>query len=409
MARSNNLIGGVVIGAGLMYLLDPDRGRRRRTLVKDQMVHGWSGLDDVVDTAGRDLKNRMQGLVAETRSKFRGEDDVSDEVLTARVRSEIGRVVSHPHAIQVQSQDSHVTLSGPVLEAEKSALISAVKGVRGVDGVINNLEAHREAGTVPGLQGQPRRPGKRSEVMQENWAPAIRLLMGIGGGLTTLYGRQVRGPVGSMISLVGLGVLARAATNLRINRLTGVGAGRRAVEVQKSINVDAPVEEVFGFWSNFENLPRFMSRLRDVRRTSDDCLHFTAEGPAGTTVEWKAMITQFVPNDTIAWKSVKGAVVGNAGIIKFQPNEKGGTRVDIRLTYNPPGGAIGHAIASFFGFDPKSGMDRDMVRFKSLVEKGKTTAHGETVRREDLGAFPVGYEQEEGFGGEGFGRERTQH
>jgi hypothetical protein len=159
MARSNNLIGGVVIGAGLMYLLDPDRGRRRRTLVKDQMVHGWSGLDDVVDTAGRDLKNRMQGLVAETRSKFRGEDDVSDEVLTARVRSEIGRVVSHPHAIQVQSQDSHVTLSGPVLEAEKSALISAVKGVRGVDGVINNLEAHREAGTVPGLQGQPRRPG----------------------------------------------------------------------------------------------------------------------------------------------------------------------------------------------------------------------------------------------------------
>jgi uncharacterized membrane protein len=411
MAKRSNLVGGMVIGAGLMYLLDPDRGRRRRAMVRDQMVSSWSDLDDAVDTAGRDLKNRARGVLAETRSRFRS-DEADDNVLMARVRSEIGRVVSHPHAIQVRAEDCCVTLSGPVLADEEEALVAAVKGVRGVEGVLNHLETHEEAGTVPGLQGGARKPGARSEVMQENWAPAIRVLMGLGGGLTTLYGRRMRGPIGPMVSMIGLGVLARAATNLRINRLTGVGAGRRAVQVQKMINVDAPVEEVFEFWSHFENFPRFMSKLREARRIGDDLWHFSVEGPAGITAEWDAVITKFARNDCIAWKSVEGATVANAGIVKFQPNEKGGTRIDIRLSYNPPGGAIGHAIASFFGFDPKSGMDEDLVRFKSLIEQGKTSAHGHTVRREDLGAFPVGMEQGEGLGGEFGGTQAggaTQH
>jgi uncharacterized membrane protein len=401
MAKRSNLVGGMMIGAGLMYLLDPDRGRRRRAIVRDQMVSGWNELDDAVDTASRDLKNRARGVLAETRARFRG-DNVDDNVLTARVRSEIGRAVSHPHAVQVHTESGCVTLSGPVLADEEEALLSTVKAVRGVEGVLNHLETHEDAGTVPGLQGAGRKPGARSEVMQENWAPAIRLLMGIGGGLTTLYGRRMRGPIGSMVSMVGLGVLARAATNLRVNRLTGVGAGRRAVEIQKMINVDAPVEEVYEFWSHFENFPRFMSKLRDARRIGDDRWHFSVEGPAGMTAEWDAVVTKFVPNDCIAWKSVEGATVGNAGIVKFQPNEKGGTRIDIRLTYNPPGGAIGHAVATFFGFDPKSGMDEDLVRFKSLIEQGKTSAHGHTVRREDLGAFPAGLEQQ-GFEGKAFG------
>lgn len=398
MAKRSNLVGGVMIGAGLMYLLDPDRGRRRRAMVRDQMVRGWNDLDDAVDTAGRDLKNRARGFVAETRSRFRG-DTVNDDILTARVRSAIGRAVSHPRAIQVESEGCCVTLSGPVLANEEEDLVSAVKGVRGVEGVRNHLEAHAEPGTVPGLQGgSGRKPGGRGELAQENWAPAVRFLMGLGGGMTTLYGRKIPGPLGSVISLVGLGVLARAATNLRMNRLTGVGAGRRAVEVQKMINIDAPVAEVFEFWNHFENFPRFMSNLREARRTGDKTWHFVAEGPAGTTFEWDAEITQFVPNDCIAWKSLSGATVGNAGIIKFQENEDGGTRIDIRLSYNPPGGAIGHAVASFFGFDPKSDMDEDLVRLKSLIEDGKTSAHGQEVHREDLGAFPAGMEQQ-GFGG----------
>jgi hypothetical protein len=90
--------------------------------------------------------------------------------------------------------------------------------------------------------------------------------------------------------------------------------------------------------------------------------------------------------------------VGRAGLVQLQENEDGGARVDVRRSYTPPGGAIGHAVASFFGFDPKSDMDEDLVRLKSLIEDGKTSAHGQEVHREDLGAFPAGMEQQ-GFGG----------
>jgi uncharacterized membrane protein len=235
--------------------------------------------------------------------------------------------------------------------------------------------------------------------MQENWAPAIRFLAGVGGGMMSVYGRRIGGPVGTLVSAVGLGVLARAATNLRLSRITGVRGGRRAVDVQKAINVNAPVNEVFEFFSHFENFPRFMAHIKEVKRTGDGTWHWVAEGPAGMGVEWDAIVTRFVPNQEIAWKSVTGATVANAGIAQFQPNENGGTRVNVRLCYNPPGGAIGHAVASFFGVDPKKAMDEDLVRFKSLIEEGKTSAHGETVEREELGAFPAGVQPGQGGAG----------
>lgn len=410
MAMRNNLVRGMAIGAGLMYLLDPDRGRRRRAMVRDQVVSSWSDLDDAVEVAGRDLRNRARGVVAETRSRIRG-GSVDDQTLTARIRSKLGRMVSHPHAVEVETSGGQVTLRGPILKSEESSLVSRIRKIRGVKGVINQLEAHQNTEGVPGLQGPYRAVGSTNPILQENWAPAIRLLMGVGGGLTMIYGRRSGGPIGTFMRLVGLGVVLRAATNLRINRLTGVGAGRRAVQVQKMINVAAPVEEVFEFWSHPENFPRFMSKLRSVTRAGENRWRFSVGGPAGTTIESAVEVTKYVPNDCIAWKSVEGATVANAGIVRFLPNEKGGTRIDIRLSYNPPGGAMGHAVATFLGFDPKSGLDEDLVRFKSLIEQGKTTAHGETVRREDLGAFPAGIDGSQGignFGGQVSPQERQQ-
>src|SRR5690625_7569151 len=96
MALRNNLVGGIVLGAGLMYLLDPERGRRRRAMVRDQMVSSWGDLDDAVDTAARDLKNRARGVVAETRSRLTP-DRVTDEVLKEGGRALIGRVVAIAH------------------------------------------------------------------------------------------------------------------------------------------------------------------------------------------------------------------------------------------------------------------------------------------------------------------------
>jgi osmotically-inducible protein OsmY len=158
MDRTATFMAGVVAGAGLMFMLDPERGRRRRALARDQVVHGAHEVGEMGDrVAARTghLRRRAGGMVSETRSRLRGEE-VDDGVLEARVRSEIGRVVSNPGAIGVSAHHGRVTLSGPVLERERDDLLASAAAVRGVENVDDQLDAHREAGSVSGLQGTNR-------------------------------------------------------------------------------------------------------------------------------------------------------------------------------------------------------------------------------------------------------------
>jgi hypothetical protein len=147
MRDQGKLIGGALAGAGLMYLLDPDRGTRRRALVRDQAARARHRLGDGLEATARDVGNRARGTAAELRARFRGED-VDDEILHERVRSAIGRAVSHPGAITVTPWQGRVTLQGPVLEAELDDLLREVRRVRGVSEVENELEVHREPGGV---------------------------------------------------------------------------------------------------------------------------------------------------------------------------------------------------------------------------------------------------------------------
>jgi uncharacterized membrane protein len=365
-----------------MYLLDPDRGARRRGLVRDRAARARHKLGGGLDATARDLGNRARGTVAEVRSRFRREV-VDDVVLYERVRSTIGRAASHPSALSVTVSEGRVTLEGPVLEHELDDLLRAVGRVRGVTEVVNQLEAHREARDVPSLQGgRPREA--RAELAQDDWAPGIRVLTGSVGGILAYGGLRARGPGSVAMVLAGAGLLARALTNLPARRLIGVGAGRRAVDVQKVINVAVPIDEVWELWNNYENFPRFMSHLEEVRRTEEGRSHWVAAGPAGRRFEWDAVTTQSVPNELLAWKSVEGSPVENAGIVRFRPNPDGTTQIDVRISYNPPGGAIGHAVAALFGADPKRAMDEDMVRLKSLLEEGKTRADGKRVSLDEL-------------------------
>src|SRR5436305_3939020 len=115
--RGLALLAGVGVGAGLMYLLDPQTGRRRRALVRDQAYHVWNEAQDGWDTLRSDVRNRAYGLASETRSRF-AREEVGDPVLCERVRARLGRVVSHPRAIDVTAQDGRVTLSGDILADE---------------------------------------------------------------------------------------------------------------------------------------------------------------------------------------------------------------------------------------------------------------------------------------------------
>jgi uncharacterized membrane protein len=169
-----------------------------------------------------------------------------------------------------------------------------------------------------------------------------------------------------------------------LKKVAGLGSERHVINIQKTIHIHAPVEEVFAFWENYQNFPRIMSHLKEVKDLGDRRSRWVAAGPAGVPVGWDAEITKFERNRLLEWRSVTGSTIQNEGQVRFDPNSDGSTRVTIRMTYNPPAGLIGHTVASLFGADPKHEMDEDLLKLKSLIERGKTRVHGEVITKETL-------------------------
>lgn len=374
------------LGAAAMYYLDPQRGRYRRALVRDGLVHATHQAEHELGVVRRDARNRLAGISAQLRSTL-DRRPPDDRVLEARVRACLGRVVSHPSSVRVESQHGAVRLSGPILEAEVPLLMACVRRVPGVTGIRDDLEVHAEPGRVPGLQGQPaRRVGDRAEFMQENWAPAPRAIGLIAGALAALHGFRRGTPAGTILGQAGLLLIARAATNLELRRLFGIGAGRYGVTVQKNIRIHAPVDKVFALWDDFAKLPSFMRHVRAVRRVdaSDDRerWRWTVDGPAGVPVEFDTTVTAREANRLLAWRTAPEAVVQHAGRVQFMDNGDGSTTVQIRMVYNPLAGAVGHVVARLFGADPKHQMDDDLLRLKTFLETGKP-AHDAAARTQE--------------------------
>jgi uncharacterized membrane protein len=369
--RTIPLIAAAAAGGTVVYLLDPEQGRRRRALVRDQVVRAQHKIADNADAASRDLLNRTIGTVSEARHMLEREEP-SDEVLAERVRARMGRYVSHPSSIEVRSEDGRVTLTGPILTHEMDRLLRALSSVRGVKEIENRLEAHAEPGDVPGLQGAPGRRMEQAkpDILQRNWSPATRVVTGTAGAAMILWCMRQWSLPGFGVGLLGSALLARATTNMEIRRLVGIGAGRRAVDVHKTININAPVEQVFEIWSRYDNFPYFMSHVRDVARIGDDRSHWTVSGPAGIPVEWDAEVTRYDPPRVLEWRTLPGSTVEHAGVIHFDPNPDGSTRIDIHFSYNPIAGALGHLVAALFRADPRQQLHEDLVRLKSYMETG---------------------------------------
>ncbi|HET8622957.1 MAG TPA: SRPBCC family protein, partial [Gemmatimonadales bacterium] len=227
---------------------------------------------------------------------------------------------------------------------------------------------------VPSLQGGVLRRPARFELQQENWAPATRVWTTLAGATALWWAARRRDAPATLIGLAGLTLLARGATNTPVKRLVGVGSGRRAVDIQKSITIDASPAQVFAFLTEWEEWPRWMSHIREVR--VDDRFgepvrtHWVVDGPLGVPVSWDAITTHLVPNEEIGWETVPGAAVRHSGIIRLVPVD-GATRVDVLMSYNPPAGVMGHAVAASVGRDPKRQMDADLARLKTTIETGQ--------------------------------------
>jgi len=384
MSKLKTIMAALGAGAAVMYFADPNRGRRRRALLRDKVARTIYESREIVDKTTRDIENRARGFAAGVRSIVKGRP-TGDDVLVARVRAKIGRVCSHPHAIQVTAHGSRIRLEGHVLEREAHHVATAASSVAGVTGVENHLQVHPTA-DAPALQGGHVRPGQRWELLQSNWTPAVRMGAGIAGAALVIRGLAKGGVRGSFCTLLGTGLLLRAGSNEDLGRALGVDTRRYAVDIQKTLNIHAPVEQVYNFWTNYQNFPRFMTHLKEVHDLGNNRSHWVAAGPAGVPVSWDAEIIDKIPNQSLSWRSVPGSQVNTRGSVRFDPNPDGTTRITVRMSYTPPAGLVGHAIASLFGSDPKREMDEDLIRLKSLIEFGKTRAHGETIRREELGA-----------------------
>jgi hypothetical protein len=176
-AAARNSLVGAGLGAGLMFLLDPARGSRRRALIRDKMIFAARKTRDAAGATRRDLGNRLYGLNARARSAFAA-DNADDRIIRDRVRAELGRIASHPRAICVDSHDRRVALSGDVLASEVPSILSAVKSVHGVEEVDNLMTAHASAAGIPSLQGYSQRPGQWRTWLREGWSPTAMVLSG---------------------------------------------------------------------------------------------------------------------------------------------------------------------------------------------------------------------------------------
>ena len=209
-----------------------------------------------------------------------------------------------------------------------------------------------------------------------------------GAGLA-LYGLSRKSLGGLLLAVVGGALIKRGATghcemyaklginSRQLNTETGV-PGDKGIKVTKTITVSRPPQEVYRYWRNLENLPRFMEHVESVRELDGRRSAWVVKGPLGHDVEWTAQIINEREGEMISWESLPGAEVQNAGSVRFQPAANGGTELKVTLQYLPPAGVVGATVAKLFGEAPDQQLEADLGRFKNLIEAGGVEANTTT-------------------------------
>jgi uncharacterized membrane protein len=197
------------------------------------------------------------------------------------------------------------------------------------------------------------------------------------GATMVVVGLTHRSWAGAGLAVLGGAVMARGAYGYkRLRPLVGQdGPGEpthlslRAIKIEEHVVINRSPEELYEFWRNLENLPQVMSHLVSVKDLGGNRSRWIAEAPAGTVVEWDAELINDLPSELIAWRSLEGSDVDNAGSVHFRPHPSGGTEVKVVIRYTPPGDVLGAAVAKFFGVDPQKQVKEDLARFKEQMEK----------------------------------------
>ena len=360
------------VGAGLAYFFDPRQGDQRRALLRDKANSLVDRMDSSIYATVEDTRNKTRGVLSEWTAKLSNQDN-PDWVLAERVRGALGRLSPHSRSVKVQADEGQVHLSGSILNDEKDAILRAASRTRGVRDVIDELEVFYSPEEMSAFQNTTDAQSQEAPAWkQQNLSPATRLLSSVGGSLLTLYGLKRKGLAKPVLSTAGLLLTARGMTNMDTSSLLGLTTAGNGIRVQKTININAPIDEVYRFWHNFENFPLFMDHVKEVV-VQNGISDWKVAGPAGSSFEFQSHITRDVPNESIAWETIPDSQIQHSGVVRFEENWDGGTRVTVQMTYMPPAGVVGHKVAELFGVDPRQAMHEDLIRLKTLLEEGKTS------------------------------------
>jgi uncharacterized membrane protein len=207
----------------------------------------------------------------------------------------------------------------------------------------------------------PEAASTRSPRAPEGASPSSRAMLGLAGGALAAYGLARRGPLAGTLRTVGVTMLATGVRGLEL------GERRRAVDVQRSVEIAAPVERVFAVLRDVSNLPRLLSWVREVGDLGGGRSRWVARSPGGRQEGWTASTTQLVANQIIAWQNESGAPVDSTGAIRLQPTAAG-TRLDVRLCFRPPEGSGGATVAELLGVDPEQVIESDLARLRAALE-----------------------------------------
>jgi uncharacterized membrane protein len=199
---------------------------------------------------------------------------------------------------------------------------------------------------------------------------------------------RITGAIGAVLGVTALDYLtARHLGRHQVRRLAPDIA--RSVEVTKTLTIGLPVQEVYRFWRDFQNLPRFMAHLESVVVEGDRRSRWTAKGPGGKTFSWEAEITEDRPDELISWRSMPGADVANTGTVRFLPAPGGrGTELRVDLKYDPPAGLFGASVAKLLGKEPGEQIEGDLRRFKQVMETGEVMNSDASIHRGTHAAQP---------------------
>lgn len=303
------LVGGAGLGAGLMYLLDPERGERRR-----------ARLGDMVSEAAERLGNEnVMSAVREAGSRLGASE------MMAGVR-EVGARLASSEAL-AGARRAGSRLNAPRLVSEIASVVREPRALR------------------PSWRGGRLMLRRRRSFLDEyRWS-----LLGIAAGIVA----------------AGLWGLWR----------------REPGEVRESVTVDAPPERVYEAWTRFEDFPRFMPAVREVRPTAPDRTRWVISGPAGAPLEFESIVTRRDPPHAVSWRTVEGALVSHGGTARFRSAGAGRTRVEVTMWWRPAGGGLGEGVATLSGIDPAHVLREGLERFKAEVEQGRVEAGKHGARR----------------------------